>query len=579
MKTERYCAYNQTRQRFVAAEVEATDGAAGGADLRLLEWGPGDGTALWIAPFRRISTSSARFPIDLVYLDENYIVLDTVEFFPMNVAGTASEQATSVLVLAADTLAQAQVKSGDQLVISEPKQMMRYLERLQNGGAQGAELAVPEVITNAAADAAQDAGIEAMIARAGFPMQPAEPIQETAAESEKKPEPVEVQPQLPFEPEPAVAELNHAAVISAAAAELAARNTPAVVPIDRGNGALPKWAAELREKRNPLIAPGDHSEDAAAQSGAELNGRSAGTVLPIDRSNGAPSKTPTTSPEKKDAPPERLTQLTGQTVPADAPIEHRIEAPAAAAEPAAKQEPGKRDQVAAHAPVETAPLTEPKAPASTRPKTWPPDTAAMPPRVNRPATAPVVQPNGAPKRPGDAQPRRQPAAATGRPAWPSTKEDAPKSWLERLLYVEEVEYVQDARRSPRESLSGLVAYFFTGGTPTQHPVRDISLLGLYIVTKVRWYHGTIVQLTLTDDRQSTMDRSITLFGKVVRTGSDGVGMKFILEGDESRRSSVFERYAPTNGIDLVKVARFIRNFTAPQRQANDPENDASRPEV
>jgi hypothetical protein len=80
------------------------------------------------------------------------------------------------------------------------------------------------------------------------------------------------------------------------------------------------------------------------------------------------------------------------------------------------------------------------------------------------------------------------------------KLDAQRNWFLRLLNVEG----RDPRRGIRESLPNLVAYFFTGGIPTPHAVRNISITGIYLVTHERWYKGTVLQMTLTDRQQSTL---------------------------------------------------------------------------
>jgi hypothetical protein len=99
------------------------------------------------------------------------------------------------------------------------------------------------------------------------------------------------------------------------------------------------------------------------------------------------------------------------------------------------------------------------------------------------------------------------------------------SWFQRLFSNDPPE----PRKEPRESLSWLVAYFFTGGSPVPQAVRDVSAIGLYIFTEERWYVGTVVRLTLTDRRRPSSDRSITLNAKVVRYENDGVGLDFVLQ--------------------------------------------------
>lgn len=124
------------------------------------------------------------------------------------------------------------------------------------------------------------------------------------------------------------------------------------------------------------------------------------------------------------------------------------------------------------------------------------------------------------------------ASTTPAPAAPPTSQRAgeqekPKrGWLSRLLSPEP----EDARKSTRLPVAGLVAHFFTGGAPVAHEIRDVSATGLYVVTSERWYPGTIIRMTLSkpDVGQSPADRSITIQAEAMRWGNDGVGLRFVL---------------------------------------------------
>jgi hypothetical protein len=156
----------------------------------------------------------------------------------------------------------------------------------------------------------------------------------------------------------------------------------------------------------------------------------------------------------------------------------------------------------------------------------------------------------------DGLPPEKISPSTGSQPW--KKEPGPKNWFLRLLVGEP----PDPRATSREALPGLIAYFFTGGTPVEHAVRDISESGLYILTAERWYKGTVVRLTLADRHHPTFERSITVNAKVVRSGRDGVGLEFILAGDERRHGRAFELTDQTNGVDRKQVEEFLQNYRA-----------------
>jgi hypothetical protein len=165
----------------------------------------------------------------------------------------------------------------------------------------------------------------------------------------------------------------------------------------------------------------------------------------------------------------------------------------------------------------------------------------------RPVNAPPIpvelpQSNDAPAPPNE---RRQ---------W--RKDETRKNWLLRILEGEN----RDPRSAPRESIPGLVAYFFTGGAPKPDAVRDMSMTGLYLVTRERWYKGTVVQMTLSERDRASIGHSMTLNAQAVRLGSDGVGFRFVLEEDRHRNGRIIELYAPTNGINRMQVGRFMQHF-------------------
>jgi len=98
-----------------------------------------------------------------------------------------------------------------------------------------------------------------------------------------------------------------------------------------------------------------------------------------------------------------------------------------------------------------------------------------------------------------------------------------RSWLQNWLS-------SDRRRSPRQPLPGLVAYYWTGGSPKAYRIGDISSSGLYLLTQERWFPGTMILMTLqrTDSLGRNLDDAIAVQSKVVRWGDDGVGLTFIL---------------------------------------------------
>lgn len=152
------------------------------------------------------------------------------------------------------------------------------------------------------------------------------------------------------------------------------------------------------------------------------------------------------------------------------------------------------------------------------------------------------------------------SAATPAPANSSTagEREGPKAaksrgWLQRLLLGD----APDPRRATREPLSWIAAYFFTGGAPVAHSIRNISATGLYIFTEERWSPGTVLRTTLADRRDPSPERSITVNAKVVRWGNDGIGLQFVLAAEQAlhKRHTVFGD--ATIAVNRTQIERFI----------------------
>lgn len=118
------------------------------------------------------------------------------------------------------------------------------------------------------------------------------------------------------------------------------------------------------------------------------------------------------------------------------------------------------------------------------------------------------------------------------------------AWLKNWLS-------SDRRRAHRQPLPGLVAYYWTGSAPRAYQIADISSSGFYLLTEERWFPGTMVLMTLqrTDSDGQNLDDSIAVQSRVVRWGSDGLGLAFVLSasGDSVRE----------HGADKKTLDRFL----------------------
>jgi hypothetical protein len=143
----------------------------------------------------------------------------------------------------------------------------------------------------------------------------------------------------------------------------------------------------------------------------------------------------------------------------------------------------------------------------------------------------------------------QPAEKAAELQPPMKPPGKPKNWLQRLLDPDPPE----PRKAARATLPYLEAYFWDGGAPMPHKVRDISATGLYVVTEERWYPGTLIQMTLkkTSDSDGKVEATISLMARSNRWGNDGVGLGFVVRNPRKPRSS------ENDGIEREQLGRFL----------------------
>jgi hypothetical protein len=133
-----------------------------------------------------------------------------------------------------------------------------------------------------------------------------------------------------------------------------------------------------------------------------------------------------------------------------------------------------------------------------------------------------------------------------------------KYWLKRLWFPDP-RTAPDLRNAPREFLPGLAAYYWTGGAPKAHHIKDISPTGLYVVTEERWYPGTLILMTLqvAGDKEESVERSIAVHSRAVRWGNDGVGLQFIPQDGQMAHSGLNPL---VNGANQRELEQFLERL-------------------
>src|SRR5215469_10544647 len=115
--TTRY-AFNRTRHAYLATRVSVagTHWSRFRGLMCRKDWRTGDG--LWIVPCRGVHTLAMRFPIDVLYLDANRLVVHINYALKPWRLGRISLKAASVLELPRETLGPSGTALGDEIEIA-----------------------------------------------------------------------------------------------------------------------------------------------------------------------------------------------------------------------------------------------------------------------------------------------------------------------------------------------------------------------------------------------------------------------------------------------------------------------------
>jgi hypothetical protein len=127
--------------------------------------------------------------------------------------------------------------------------------------------------------------------------------------------------------------------------------------------------------------------------------------------------------------------------------------------------------------------------------------------------------------------------------------NAMKNWLNWM-------FSRERRHDHRQARPHLLAYYWNGGIPEPHELRDVSSDGFYLLIPERWYPGTLVMVSL--QRMGTAEydaeRAITVQARVVRLGDDGVALELVTQSE-----SVL--HGVGNGADRKTLRCFLRRLS------------------
>lgn len=123
----------------------------------------------------------------------------------------------------------------------------------------------------------------------------------------------------------------------------------------------------------------------------------------------------------------------------------------------------------------------------------------------------------------------------------------------------------DRREGRRYPTPGLVAYQWAGNSPQAHNIGDISVTGLYLLTPERRVHGTrmLMRLQRSDTDGAQAEDSIAVRTEVVRWGSDGEGLAFVLSGLKDPRR---DESMPESAASKWDLKKFLQQLNLEERR-------------
>jgi hypothetical protein len=513
MDSRKYSVFNRTRESFLSSSVTQVNAALEPLKVLkvLIEGLPANArTGLWLTNFKGVPVARTLSPFDLIYLDKDLRIAHSVELSKDGEFAPFKGQPASALVLPPRSITSSRSRDGDDLDLQVIESTRSEPEGVDEAaGAPQGPVAVEQVplpptpssvrfyasATASLRPAASDTPLE----RFGDD-QTSSPA--TAAEA---PETLQTQaPQTAAQPAP-VTESAPPTEDFSATPPPSPSSTP--VPLVQGK--------RRRLITGPILtAPAPEGKKSAA---ADPPGR-AKAPIPFPQTPAAKSAIPTIQ-EAPVTPLEPPIHLSPQQRTAPRPQEEHPADPPAASLPVPAVRPARLPAVPGPTPalpratpVSRAPVPAAAPPAESAPPTHlPAEPVLPPPPLHVPGREPIPD-----YRPG---PRNK----------YSWKVRALR-WLFPELIIQEAPKQRDRRRADRQSLPGLIAYFFTGGAPVPQKINNISVTGFYLETDDRWMPGTVVRMTLQkmgskgDDPTDT----ITVNSRIVRWGPDGEGFEFIL---------------------------------------------------
>jgi hypothetical protein len=507
MDTERYCAYNTTRDCFLSSEVTLIDTALDPLRaLKVLVEGLAEGAeaGLWLMPLANIPMVPRISPFDIVYLDKNHQITQAVELLPGVEFPSFDSRSASALVLPLHTISSTHTVRGDSVRICIDREIAA-----DSGSAKAASERSPVMQAPLFSGHSITSSSEA------------EQVAEVTSFQKLKQTPARTEFPDPLS-EVAEAESPSVMWLFRQSGSMSKQKTSSTAPIEveatfpfptRSQPASASSTSRASEPRVMTLNGVPIAHQLAPREIATLD-----EVATLDE--GPP---PAVMDEVEAAERFGATRWT---------TEAQRDLSAVQDAESTTEESGP-DIVSAEAQVQSPQIeSEQGVPGAAKPSREGRIFGLF--KHSRVAIAPVAEV----------------ANGIARAATRQSLMAQLKRWFEPEVAP------SDRRGSNRRQVPSMVAYYWTGGAPKAHRVIDISESGLYVVTEDRWVPETMIQMTL-QKRSNNGQRkvSMSVLARVVRSGREGVGAEFVMSEtlDLQTREMLGAR-----GTDRRTLGRFLQ---------------------
>ncbi len=608
MESRKYCAYNRTQGSFLSLRIAAVDVLNQSSNQQIQSLADNSQSGLWLSPYIDLPGGHSLLVFDLVCLDRDYRVV-SVESFPNPSSKRPAEQVASALALPPRTITATQTQPGDELIIWSLAETQPESTR----EAKSAQRARAKADAQAAAGTQSASSIDRSKSVLGLQFSTPPPSTTGEQEEEKAASAPEDSLSRISQVKRWIANRRRSAVAGPVSISAATPTPAPSASVSINPEQASPTQGSLGAIAPPAVTPAPTSPAEAAPDEVATGPIEPAAIAPVNGAQVQPAiEAPQPSTPVPAAPAAVNPALLTPAQAPSAPLKRVIAVPGPVGTAFVVQSTETPAEVET-TPVKPAVIKAPPDPAAATAVTPAPITPTQAaPAPNKPVVAvpePVAPAFVVPTAEAPAEVRAASAPHTPKERTQSEKPGAEKGTSQQAAILTPAARRDTERREvPREELDGgkeveaaseatpslgsrflrwlnappkaaerlrspeIVAYFWTGGPPHPHRIGNISVTGLYLLTRDRWLRDTVLVMNLQlKNSEGTKDGdSLSVLAKVVWSGEDGVGFQFVTSENVNLLKG---QILPGKGADQKALDKFLRRY----RRLGGVESPAANP--